>query len=642
MKPWFYLLSLSAFSALPSAAVTNNAQSAIGVKPTSLVLAQRDDAVCDSFLAVMQQRFDTNQTLDDQQHLGKAVEQSLVLQAHQMPRPSLNFQQDLTDPSWQWLTWTPWPLRAAAYDGSLGYTDNDTLLTANNAPSAIKDQLMLRIYMLGWRGPFAHYFLVPNAQQTRLQSPALVGEALDDFLKPLAMQGSRDSSQSFTNAYNLFKFQDRLYYLNPLPGEPLPTVWQAWPKAQQVCAIAKPQLPEIAEVRALHRVVMDTYVTLGENELHGTLGFHPPIGDGVWFDLLARPWTVKPVQAQCADTHCIEASATAKWLDNFGRSDAWSQREARALNDVMAFTARPVAAYYQQHFSMNAQQANRLATDAVQNYLYQASGSSPAAELESSEPCGIDSSDQVVAGPCAWQRDYPLDQLGTLPAASKMQLLSNRNWYGKTALMWAAHFNDYDAIEQLLQLKAPLNAVTQVENDWQKLQQDNRTALMYAAENASPATIALLLNAGADQTVKDSAQHDLLFYAKKNRTLQLAGFTGNSLATLQKSDVPAPSFACEGVYRPHEQLLCASKGLRIYDQALSLRYQALQKTAVAASLKDQQRQWLKNLWAECKQSDQKAALACYKQQYRVRIRMLDILLEQLQPLSTDSSTDIAY
>lgn len=642
MKQWLSVLSVSVCCVLPVEAATNSAASAIGVKPTRLMLAQHDDAVCDSFLAVMQQRFDSNQPLEDHQQLGKSVEDQLEVPAHQMQRPALNFQQDLSDPSWQWLTWTPWPQRPATYNGSLGYTDNNTLLTADNAPSAIQDQLMLRIYMLGWRGPFAEYFLVPSAQQAGLQAPALVDEALDDFLKPLALPRGRDSAQSFRNAYNLFKFQDQLYYLNPQPSERFPTVWQAWPKPRQVCAIAKPQLPEIAQVRALHRVVMDTYVTLGENEQHGTLGFHPPIGDGVWFDLLARPWTVKPLQTQCADSHCIKASATAKWLQHFGHTDAWSQREARALGDLLTLTARPVAAFYQQHLLMEAEQANRLATDAVQNYLYQASGSRPAPDVESAASCGVDGSDQGVTGPCAWQADYPLDQLSTLPEAPKTQLLANRNWYGKTALMWAAHFDDYDAIEQLLQLNAPLNAVTKVENDWQSLQQDQRSALMYAAENASPATIALLLKAGADPSANDSAGHDLMFYAKKNRSLQLAGFTGNSLAPLQTSDVPAPSFACEGVKRAHEQLLCASKGLRIYDQALSLRYQALQKTALAATLKDQQRQWLKNLWADCKLAEQSAALACYKQQYRVRIRLLDMLLEQLQPLKTDSSADIAY
>ena len=35
-------------------------------------------------------------------------------------------------------------------------------------------------------------------------------------------------------------------------------------------------------------------------------------------------------------------------------------------------------------------------------------------------------------------------------------------------------------------------------------------------------------------------------------------------------------------------------------------------------------------------------LPCYKQQYRVRIRLLDMLLEQLKPMSVERNSEIAY
>ena len=209
-------------------------------------------------------------------------------------------------------------------------------------------------------------------------------------------------------------------------------------------------------------------------------------------------------------------------------------------------------------------------------------------------------------------------------------------------MIGAAHFNDYDAIEQLLAQQAPVNAVTAVKSKWRSLQQDQRSALMYAAENAAPATIALLLKAGASTTAKDSTGNDLAFYLKKNRSLQLRGITGISVEQLRQQTVPEPSFACDKVTRAHEQLLCSSKGLRIYDAELSSRYQALQKTAIASNLKDNQRQWLKKVWAECKLVEKAEELPCYKQQYRVRIRLLDMLLEQLKPLSAERNPEIAY
>jgi uncharacterized protein YecT (DUF1311 family) len=208
--------------------------------------------------------------------------------------------------------------------------------------------------------------------------------------------------------------------------------------------------------------------------------------------------------------------------------------------------------------------------------------------------------------------------------------------------MWAAHFNDYDAIEQLLTQQAPVNAVTAVKSRLRSLQQDQRSALMYAAENAAPATIALLLKAGASGSTKDSTGNDLAFYLKKNRSLQLAGLSGNSLEQLSAKAVPELSFSCDNVTRTHEQLLCSSKGLRIYDAELSSRYQALQKTAIAGNLKDNQRQWLKTLWAECKLVEKSEQLPCYKQQYRVRIRLLDMLLAQVKPTSAERNSEIAH
>ena len=106
--------------------------------------------------------------------------------------------------------------------------------------------------------------------------------------------------------------------------------------------------------------------------------------------------------------------------------------------------------------------------------------------------------------------------------------------------------------------------------------------------------------------------------------------------------MPELSFACDNVKRTHEQLLCSSKGLRIYDAELSSRYQALQKTAIASNLKDHQRQWLKKVWAECKLVEKAEELPCYKQQYRVRIRLLDMLLSQVKPMSAERNSEIAY
>ncbi len=605
------------------------------IKPDKLKLAVNDAPVCQSFLSVIQQQYESKQSLAVWQSVKSLKKDIQAIPAMQTPRPIIKFTQPYAHPSWQWLDWTPWLAREATFDTNWGYPEQYTLLTSPHAPAEISERLMLRIYTIGWRGPFVEYALLPAEQLTNLKNPELVSDKLEAFIQPFAMRELNNSARGA--AFNLFKFEDELYYL----GEEQ-SLWRAWPAPKQVCIIAKTALPEIAEIRALHREVMDNYVTSGENENHGTLGFRPPIGNGAWYDLLARPWLLKPSQPDCADNSCIASDAVAKWLQLFGRTDAWSQREARALQELMALAELPAANFYQQHFAMSEELAKVTATQAIHNYMYQASGASPADNSSATISCGDDADDNEITGICAWQADYPLDRFITLDSQQQQQLLTQSNWHGKTALMWAAHFNDYDAIEQLLTQQAPVNAVTGVKNKWRSLQQDKRSALMYAAENAAPATIALLLKAGASTTAKDSAGNDLAFYLKKNRSLQLRGITGNSVEQLRQQTVPELSFACDKVTRAHEQLLCSSKGLRIYDAELSSRYQALQKTAIASNLKDHQRQWLKKVWAECKLVEKAEELPCYKQQYRVRVRLLDMLLEQLKPLSAERNSEIAY
>ncbi len=632
MKLWLRSLLLASCWQLSGAATASSE-----LKAATLMLAVDQAPVCASFLTVMQQRYASKLPFRDRQQLQPAVTEDIRLEPMQSPRPVLTFQQDISDPAWQWLQWTPLLQRAAFFNGALGFSDQNTLLMSPQAPAEVADRLLLRINMLGWRGPFAEYFLLPPEQEQVLLQPELIEDELNAFLQPYRLAVENQPAGLLASPNNLFLFQQHLYYLGSEQ-----TVWRLWPQPQQVCKIAQTKLPDLPAVRALHLVVMDTYVTAGENQHHGSMGFRPPIGDGVWYQLLTRPWLLKPITANCQDSACIGTTAVAQWLQYFGAADAWSQREANALRELMLLAAPALSNFYRQQFRLSAEVAAQLAARALQNYLYQASGNKNLPPELAVSPCGEDGEANNIAPPCAWQADYPLDQLDKLPPAALQQLLTTKNWYGKTALMWAAHFNDYDAIVQLLAFNTQLNDQTSVQSQWQQLQQDQRSALMYAAENGSAATIALLLKAGADATAKDSAGHDLAFYLNKNRSLQLSGLGDSSLAQLQQHKAPAATFSCTDVKRAHEQQLCASAGLRIYDTELTLRYQALQHTAIAPDLKQQQRQWLKNLWTACKRTDNTEQLSCYKTQYRARIRMLDMLLSQLQPQLGADARAIAY
>ena len=83
--------------------------------------------------------------------------------------------------------------------------------------------------------------------------------------------------------------------------------------------------------------------------------------------------------------------------------------------------------------------------------------------------------------------------------------LDGTNWFGKSALMYAAQWNSPDILSLLLQNKANPNLYTETRGDsfcWAGPQVTHRSALTYAAENASYGVIDALLAAGADSHVQ--------------------------------------------------------------------------------------------------------------------------------------------
>jgi ankyrin repeat protein len=112
------------------------------------------------------------------------------------------------------------------------------------------------------------------------------------------------------------------------------------------------------------------------------------------------------------------------------------------------------------------------------------------------------------------------------------------NWFGKTALMYAAQWNMPQMVKLLIETHADVNAATtpvgqQVCDSGPTI--TGRTALMYAAENASLPVIQTLLDAGADKTKKDSTNRRAWNYLMGNR-LQVVNpnLKGNDLETAKQ------------------------------------------------------------------------------------------------------------
>ena len=95
------------------------------------------------------------------------------------------------------------------------------------------------------------------------------------------------------------------------------------------------------------------------------------------------------------------------------------------------------------------------------------------------------------------------------------------NFFGKTALMYAAQNNDLAAVDLLLSEGADPNRKTQVINKPCRLglERDSRTPLMYAVENANRDLILKLLKAGADPQATDSKGNKVSWYLARNSHL---------------------------------------------------------------------------------------------------------------------------
>ena len=98
--------------------------------------------------------------------------------------------------------------------------------------------------------------------------------------------------------------------------------------------------------------------------------------------------------------------------------------------------------------------------------------------------------------------------------------INEGNEFGKTALMYAAHYDLADTVTLLLGRGADVTKRTNAQNAADTLIQfDSRTALMYAAENASERVIRALIEAGSDTCATDTGNRDVWSYVQRSRRL---------------------------------------------------------------------------------------------------------------------------
>ncbi|TWB19075.1 ankyrin repeat protein [Nitrospirillum amazonense] len=218
-------------------------------------------------------------------------------------------------------------------------------------------------------------------------------------------------------------------------------------------------------------------------------------------------------------------------LEAWSYLSAWNRTKFQVIRAQFQTATREVAAYYQRHFNMPAEQARRYAyinLSAGYGWAYVSAPDINVAIMDANaQPSLADllAKGEPVEVP-AEQKGEPLLSLAVARPAAIAPLLAAHapvnavNPMGKTPLMTAAQFNSLEALSTFIQAGAEVNtqslAPDKIADNYEcaayHITHGQRTALMYAAANAGLPVIQALLAAGADTRPRDSQGATALDY----------------------------------------------------------------------------------------------------------------------------------
>lgn len=513
----------------------------------------------------------------------------------------IHFTNPIVDDRFQWMHW--YPIAGITHSFKWGGTSTDVTAIGAIKPSA-DSSLVLQANTIGWRGPFYRLWMVKDAQLNALVSTMTP----EQVLVPIEGSGARlvfpHQERAFYSSFtNLFQFEGSFYRLTNDKVFKL--------KADQsslVCQLGLNTSFSSSQINALKVVANRVLMTSGVTHIPGYYGSmgnpHRQVKNG-FFEAIHMPW-LYPVdkkgqctQAQQANLCALDLKVEAV-LEEFASRDPWSYREVEVIRQHMDAAEAALSQYYIDELELDLVRAKGVARRAVFAFLAKTVSSHPMLKSEVSKVKSASDS-------------YTLDEFGTS---------IETNWFNKTALMWAAHFNDVDAINALVDSGVLINAVTATDDKYASVQYLNRSALTYAAENATLPVIQALLRAGADTSIKDSQGNGLEYYFKKNILLQDTSLNPLSLTEVEIN----PSFDCTLARTRQEKAICASQGLSVYDAQLGALYKKVRASGRYPNIKPLQRNWLRALKSNCNSADQDELIQCMKPSYRVRIKYLSNLL----------------
>jgi uncharacterized protein YecT (DUF1311 family) len=373
-----------------------------------------------------------------------------------------------------------------------------------------------------------------------------------------------------------------------------------------------------------------------------------------------RPWATAPEPAPTGQTYYQYDQRTRIFLEAWSRAELWNRREYQTLLELTGPAEASYASYLQSAFGIDADAARLYAIKVVQALigsrlevpsqfsaeqmgLYWPESALHRAVMERDRTAfdralvhpepnqqslrTVQTPGDIIADSALDAVEWPYGLRGLLAAGADP---NRSNRFGKTILMVAAHFNRPDAVQQLVQAGANVNAATTppATGGDGALERTGRTALMYAAENAGPAVIKALLDAGADSAARDSAGHGMDFYLANNPLLTDQERALGVIGLARVADHYAgPSFDCRKATTATETRICSSPVLRMLDAEIARAYQFLAAKSAGVP-KDEQRRWLHTRDHNCTGG---ADADCLAEIMRTHLRYLENRLAEVAP-----------
>lgn len=363
-----------------------------------------------------------------------------------------------------------------------------------------------------------------------------------------------------------------------------------------------------------------------------------------------RPWATSSSTTDGNAVYYAYDSRMLKYVETWGYVDVWNHREYQTYLNHFQPAINTLAAHYRNVFDVPEKAAKQRAQKVFEemtgahfviphryepgSYEYHF-GNYPYATLQirmlEGEP-----PDSLLSA--FEDKGAAIEVFSIADAVEQPQLVkwlvdeggavNSQNMWGKTPLMVAAHMNRPDSVKILLQAGAdPHLQTTTMSECGLTIERGDRTALMYAAENADIDVIRLLVEAGAKLDAKDSLGNGVGYYLSLNPYLTAAErkmTIPDLLSSTRQDQITTPSFDCALAKQWVEKMICNDPALARQDREMGAAFTTWKsKKQAVDDIKADQVAWLGKRVEQCHSIKEEArAISCLQLQTRARIRYI--------------------